>query len=117
MAITKISTIAVMVSDENNAKQWYKKKLNFEVMSNEPHWIVVGPEGSSTGIHLCPDEKLETGNQGIVLKADNIEKTCEEMKNNGVEFVRELSKSEWDEDIRYAVFKDPDGNELWLMPE
>jgi len=116
MAITQIATIAVMVSDENKSKEWYEKKLNFEVMSNEPHWIVVGPKGSSTGIHLCPDAELEPGNQGIVLKADNIEKTFKEMKNNGIAFVRELSRSEWDENIRYAVFKDPDGNEFSLMP-
>ncbi len=115
MAINQIATIAVMVSDENRAKEWYKKKLNFEVRSDEPHWIVVGPKGSSTGIHLCPDSELEPGNQGIVLKADDIEKTCKDMEKNGVEFVRELSKAEWDEDIRYAIFKDPDGNEFWLM--
>ncbi len=117
MAISQIATIAVMVSDENKAKEWYKKKLKFEVRSNEPHWIVVCPKGSFTGFHLCPDAELETGNQGIVLKADNIEKTCKELKDNGVEFVRELLPAEWDENIRYAVFKDPDGNEFWLMPE
>jgi lactoylglutathione lyase len=115
MAINQIATIAVMVSDENKAKEWYKKKLNFEVMSNEPHWIVVGPKGSSTGIHLCPDSDLEPGNQGIVLKTDDIEKTCKELKKNGVEFVRELSPSEWDEDMRYAIIKDLDGNEFSLM--
>jgi hypothetical protein len=37
------------------------------------------------------------------------------MKNNGIEFVRELSKSEWDENMIYAIFKDPDGNEFSLM--
>lgn len=115
MTINQIATIAVMVSDENNAKEWYKKKLNFEVKSNEPHWIVVGPKGTTCGFHLCPDEELEPGNQGIVLKADDVEKTCKEMEKNGVEFVRKLSKADWDENIRYAIFKDPDGNEFWLM--
>ncbi len=115
--ITKIATIAVMVSDENKAKEWYKKKLNFEILSDEPHWIVVGPTGSQTGLHLCPDGDLEPGNQGIVLKASNIEKTCSDLKTKGIQFTRELSKSEWNEDLRYAVFKDPDGNEFHLMPE
>ncbi len=117
MGITQIATIAVMVLDEDKAKEWYKKKLKFEVKSNEPHWIVVGPKGSSTGFHLCPDAELEPGNQGIVLRADNIERTCKELKGNGVEFVRELSPAEWDEDVSYAVFKDPDGNEFWLLQE
>ena len=115
MAINQIATIAVMVSDEDKAKEWYKKKLNFEIMSNEPHWIVVGPKGVSTGIHLCPDSELEPGNQGIVLKAYNAEKTCKDLKKNGVEFVRELAKADWDESMSYAIFKDPDGNEFMLM--
>jgi len=115
MAIKQIATVAVMVSDEDKAKKWYKSKLGFEIMSNESHWIVVGPKGSLTGLHLCPDEKLEPGNQGIVLKSDNVEKTCQELKKKGVEFTRELAKSEWDEEVIYAMFKDPDGNEFWLM--
>jgi catechol 2,3-dioxygenase-like lactoylglutathione lyase family enzyme len=115
MAIKRIATIAVMVSDEDKAKKWYKSKLGFEIMSNESHWIVVGPKGSSTGLHLCPDEKLEPGNQGIVLKADNVEKTYQDLKKKGVEFTRELAKSEWDEEVIYAMLKDPDGNVFWLM--
>lgn len=115
MAIKEIGTIAVMVKDENKSRDWYKDKLGFEVLSNVPHWIVVGFKGSKTGIHLCPDEKLETGNQGIVLKTDNIEKTYAELKKKGVEFTRELAKSEWDDDMKYAVLKDPDGNEFQLM--
>jgi len=115
MAISKIATIAVMVSDENKAKKWYKDKLDFNVMNDEPHWIVVGPKGSDTGFHLCSDEKLEAGNQGIVLLSKNLEKTCKELKTKGVAFTRELSPSEWDKKLSYAVFKDLDGNEFWLM--
>jgi len=117
MAIKKIATIAVMVSDEKKSRDWYKSKLNFEIISNEPHWVVVGPKGSATGFHLCPDEDLEPGNQGIVLYADNAQKTCEELKKKGVEFARDLAKSEWDENMKYAIIRDPDGNEFWLMQE
>ena len=115
MAINQISTIAVMVKDEQKAKEWYKSKLGMEVMYDEPHWIVVGPKGSKTGLHLCPDEKLEPGNQGIVLKTDNAKKTCAELKKKGVAFVRELAKSEWDDELMYAVIRDPDGNEFQIM--
>lgn len=117
MTIKKIATIAVMVADEKKARDWYKNKLDFEVMSNEPHWIVVGPKDSKTGFHLCPDEDLEPGKQGIVLYADDVEKTYEELKKNGVEFTRQLAKSEWEEDSKYAIFKDLDGNEFLLKEE
>ena len=29
----------------------------------------------------------------------------------------ELGKSEWDESMKYAMFKDPDGNIFWIMPK
>jgi len=47
---------------------------------------------------------------------DDIENTCQKLKSKGVEFSRDLAKAEWDENMRYAMFKDPDGNEFWLMP-
>jgi catechol 2,3-dioxygenase-like lactoylglutathione lyase family enzyme len=115
--ITKFASIAVLVSNGKKSKEWYREKLGFEVKEDENHWIVVAPKGSETGIHLCQAKELEPGNQGILFFADNIDATCKELKNKGVEFTRPLDKAEWDEKIRYAMFKDPDGNEFWLMPK
>jgi catechol 2,3-dioxygenase-like lactoylglutathione lyase family enzyme len=114
--IERIQSVAVMVSDEKKAKEWYRDKLGFEVRSDEEHWVVVAPRGSSFSIHLCPDEPLEPGNTGILFLAGDIEDTCKELKNKGVQFTRELGRSEWDEKMTYAMFKDPDGNVFWLMP-
>lgn len=69
-----------------------------------------------TGIHLCKGETLEPGNTGILFYTDNVEATYQELKGKGVEFTRELGKAEWDENVKYAMFRDPDGNEFWLMP-
>ncbi len=117
MGIERIRSIAVVVSDETKAKEWYTGKLGFEVQSDEKHWVVVGPRGSTIGLHLCPDEKLEPGNSGILFLADDVDGTCQELKGRGVEFTRELGKAEWDESMKYAMFKDPDGNIFWLMPK
>jgi len=116
MVIERIRSVAVVVSDEKKAKEWYRDKLGFEVQDDEDHWVVVAPQGSSTGIHLCKGEPLEPGNTGILFYADDIEATYQELKRKGVEFTRELGKAEWDEKMKYAMFKDPDGNEFWLMP-
>jgi len=115
--IERFRSVAVMVSDEKKAKEWYGGKLGFEVQSDEEHWVVVAPKGSPTGIHLCPDEPIEPGNTGILFLAADIENTCNELKRKGVEFTRELGKAEWDESMVYAMFKDPDGNVFWLMPK
>jgi extradiol dioxygenase family protein len=79
MAIERIRSVAVVVSDEKKAKEWYRDRLGFEVQDEMEHWVVVGPPGSPTGIHLC--------------------------------------KAEWNENVTYAMLKDPDGNEFWLMPK
>ena len=117
MPIKLIRSVAVVVSDENKAKEWYRDKLGFEIQDDEGHWVVVGSHGSSTGIHLCKVEPLEPGNTGILFFADDIEDTYQELKRKGVEFTRDLGKAEWDENMRYAIFRDPDGNEFWLMPK
>jgi lactoylglutathione lyase len=117
MAIDQIRTVAVMVSDEKKARDWYRDKLGFEIQEDHEHWIVAAPRGSPTGLHLCPDEPLEPGNTGIVFYTADIEGTCKHLKASGVEFTRELGKSEWDPDLKYAMFKDPDGNVFWLMPK
>ncbi len=117
MAIERIRSVAVVVSDETKAKEWYNDRLGFEIQEGMEHWVVVGPPGSPTGIHLCKGETLEPGNTGILFYADNVEATYQELKRKGVEFTRELDKAEWDENTKYAMFKDPDGNEFWLMPK
>lgn len=117
LAIEQIRSVAVMVSDEKKAKEWYRDRLGFEVQSDEEHWVVVAPRGSSVGLHLCPDGPLEPENTGILLLAADVEGTCNELKSKGVEFTRELGKAEWDESMKYAMFKDSDGNVFWLMPK
>jgi catechol 2,3-dioxygenase-like lactoylglutathione lyase family enzyme len=117
MPIERIRSVAVVVSDAKKAKEWYVDKLGFEVQEDMEHLVVVGPPNSSTGIHLCQVEPLEPGNTGILFFADDVESTYKDLKGKGVEFTRELGKAEWNENVKYAMFKDSDGNEFWLMPK
>lgn len=112
-----MATVAVLVSNGKRSKEWFRDKLGFEVKEDGGHWIVVAPRGSKTGIHLCEVKELEPGNQGILFYAEDADATCKELKQKGVEFTRPLGKAEWDEKMTYAMFKDPDGNEYWLMPK
>ncbi len=113
----EIGTVAVVVSDAKRSKNWYVEKLGFTVQDDADHWVVVRPANSPVGLHLCEMEPLEPGNTGITLLTSNIESTYEELKKKGVEFTRELAPSEWDENMRYAMLEDPDGNEFWLIPK
>ena len=115
--IEQNQTVAVMVSDEKGAKEWYRDKLEFEVQRE------LGPLDSSCSasiiirLDLCPDEALEPGDTGILMPAGGIENTGKELERKGLRFTRELGKAEWDETIAYAMLKDPDGNVFWLMPK
>ena len=64
-------------------------------------------------MHLCETKPLEQGNTGIAFRVDDLDKTYKEMTGKGVEFTVKPTKEEWG---TYAMFKDPDGNEFWLMP-
>lgn len=44
---------------------------------------------------------------------DDIQKTCEELKGKGVEFIKEPAPEEWGG--WFATFKDPDGNYLQIF--
>lgn len=113
--ITGFGSVAVLVSDSKKSKEWFRDKLGFEIRDDSDHWVVVAPRGSTTGIHVCQSKKLEPGNQGILFYADDVEATYKELVSKGVKFSRELKKAEWDENMKYAMIQDPDGNEYWLM--
>lgn len=115
--IREIHSVAVMVSDAQRSSDWYTQKLGLERKSeSQDHWVVVGPKGAGTGLHLCQagfmGSTLEPGNTGVLLSVDDLEKTVRELKGRGVEFAKDVTREQWGS---YAIVKDPDGNEFWLM--
>ena len=112
--IKSIVDVAVVVSNASKSAEWYKEKLGLEIRAQEGHWVTVAPKGSGPVLHLCEMTPLEKGNTGICFQVDDIDKTYKEMGGKGVEFTVKPTKEEWG---TYAMFKDPDGNEFWLMPE
>lgn len=114
---TAVVSVAVLVNDAKKSAEWYHDKLGFET-SIQGHWVEVKPKGSTSVIHLC--EKCEDwgtdlpgGQTGIFIKSDDKENTYNEMKKKGVEFAVELQEAPWGGG-KYAIFKDPDGNQFWM---
>jgi catechol 2,3-dioxygenase-like lactoylglutathione lyase family enzyme len=102
-------SVAVMVSDAKKSAQWYQEKLGFESEA-EGHWVTVFPKGTEWKIHLCQG-KPEPGNTGIAFYSKNVEKTAAELKNRGVKFTLNVTKSKGG---ATAMFEDLDGNVFWL---
>jgi lactoylglutathione lyase len=131
--ITGVGSVAVLVYDAKRSAEWYRDKLGFEIAGIEGHAVFVKPQGSQAILlHLC--EKCDDwendhpgGRTGIWLQCgeieihkdektgrvipasrpEDVEKTYQELKKNGVEFSEELTTTKWG---KFAILRDPDGN-------
>lgn len=117
--------IALVVSDYDEAIDFYTKKLHFELVDDtyqpeqDKRWVVISPPGSQGAtILLAKASKSEQepfiGNQAggrvfLFLGTDDFNRDYQEMKQLGIEFVREPKVQEYG---TVAVFKDLYGN-LW----
>ncbi len=124
-----IAHLALVVSDYDEAIQFYTKQLNFRlvedtVLSESKRWVVVAPPGSQapSGGQCClllakaasEEQQSRTGNQTggrvfLFLYTDDFWRDYNDMLAKGIEFVREPSAEEYG---TVAVFKDLYGN-LW----
>ncbi len=123
--IQSIVHIALVVKDYDEAIEFYTKKLHFTLVEDtyqpeqDKRWVLVAPPGSNgTTILLAraskPDQEPFIGNQAggrvfLFLGTDNFWRDYEEMKDLGIEFVREAKHVDYG---TVAVFKDLYGN-LW----
>ncbi|HXQ93130.1 MAG TPA: VOC family protein [Nitrososphaerales archaeon] len=108
--------VAVVVSNAQEAKEWYVDKLGFKVVLDRGHVVCVSPnvKGDSLVLHLCADNfaPLESGNTEIGFTADDFEKACEELSAKGVRFSMQPTN---EDDFKSAKFLDLNGNEFWLF--
>ncbi len=120
--ITHVETVAVYVSDQQRARNFYVDQLGFELRKDTSmgpeeralRWIEVAPSGAQTVLALFTPLGLEDRigtNSGLVFLCDDIETTTAELKDRGVTFSQEptMIPSGW-----WAQFEDPDGNQFGL---
>ncbi|MET3289384.1 UNVERIFIED_CONTAM: lactoylglutathione lyase [Brevibacillus sp. OAP136] len=117
--ITKMATIAVYVSNQQEALTFWTEKVGFEVKRNQPmgpdaSWIELTPPQAQTCLVIYPKSMMpdaEERKPSIVFETANIQETYAKMKENGVDFLEEPNQMPWG---TYARFVDPDGNEFLL---
>ena len=132
----KISVAQLWVHDQDEALDFYTKKVGLEVRTDvtmpelgDFRWLVVGPAGQpEIGIVLMaiPGEPvmdsqtagdvrnlMAKGFAGTVfLTTDDVHASAEEMKARGVEFTEEPAERPYGID---SAFRDPSGNSLRMM--
>ena len=111
-----IGIATLYVSDQDRAKDFFTKKLAWEVRDDAPmgdmRWLTVAPKGAQTALVLVKgfadwsEEKVGC-DTGLVLEVDDVFATGEQLKKNGVEFVSDPSIEFFG---GWARFKDSEGN-------
>jgi catechol 2,3-dioxygenase-like lactoylglutathione lyase family enzyme len=113
--ISKVTHVALLVRDQEEALAWYTEKLGFEVRSNEPfpgdpehQWITIAPPGQE-GLEIIlqpPEWGPEQGGveqrealigqaPGFVLETTDCQKDYEELQAKGVTFTGPPMEMPW----------------------
>lgn len=123
-----IAHIALVVSDYDEALDFYVGKLGFRVVEDtyqpeqSKRWVVVSPPGSAGASLLLarastPDQEASIGNQAggrvfLFLQTDDFWRDYKRMVSAGVTFVRPPSEASYG---TVAVFEDLYGNRWDLL--
>lgn len=125
-----ISRFTLVVSDYDDAIEFYTQKLHFELledtaMSETKRWVRIAPPGYQEGnceILLAKavgeDQEKSIGNQSggrvfLFLYTDDFERDYQNLLDKGIRIFREKSVESYG---KVAVFKDLYGN-LWDLIE
>lgn len=117
--IRRIKFASIPVRDQDRALDFYVNQLGFAVQTDQPmgpgkRWIEIRPPKGDTGLALfTPDghEDRIGSFTGLSFECDDVQKTYDELKAKGVEFVKSPQAQPWG---MFAIFKDSEGNQIVL---
>ena len=126
MAIDRVATVCMFVSDQDRAKRFYTSVLGFELHEDSPlypgapnRWVSVAPKGSETELILyLPDENWEHykqvvgKSQAITFNVTGMDGLARDLKAKGVKFLKEPDVQPWGTN---AIIRDSEGNSLILV--
>jgi uncharacterized glyoxalase superfamily protein PhnB len=133
--LDKLTTVNVWVNDQDEALEFYTKKLGMEVRDDVTvpemgnfRWLTVAPPKSEVALALMvvpgpPVFDQETADQlkalvakgaagGLFFATEDCRGTYEELKAKGVEFSQEPTEQPYGLD---AGFRDSSGNSMRMM--
>jgi catechol 2,3-dioxygenase-like lactoylglutathione lyase family enzyme len=112
-------TAAIAVSDMDKAKEFYEGKLGLTGGEEQGDGGITYPAGDGTAIHPYPSPYAGKSEATLAFfEVDDVEKVVDELSSNGVTFeqygdpinTNEKGIAEFDDGVKGAFFKDPDGN-------
>lgn len=125
--ITNIGSVCVFVKDQQRAKSFYTEMLGMELRRDDPmpnesgdRWISVAPPDSKTELVLYQQgdaawshyESTYGTVQSITLLSDDLVKTLDTLRAQGVKVLIDTSVQEWGS---FAMIEDSEDNSLLLV--
>ena len=113
--IKQVKFVSIPVADQNRALDFYTEKLGFTIITDQPfdekqRWIELRVPKAETRVVLFtpPGDESRVGSfMNMSYVCDDIDKTYEELKSRGLEFMGPPKKECWG---TFAIFKDSEGN-------
>lgn len=114
----KLYAICLLVEDHDRSLRFYRDTLGLEVNSQDTKYtdFKLGEslfaifEKSEATLMFSASHMKSGGGAVIAFPVENVEKSCEELKNKGIEIFEGPKQMPWGQTVAY--FKDPDGNIL-----
>jgi|SRR5581483_10331097 len=100
--------------------QWYERSLAFRIIAeNEGKYFLQAPNGTLLEIipgegSLPPPKLTDVGVRHVALLVDDLTRSCDELKERGIEFITGILKVE-SLGLQVIFFRDLDGNLLHLI--
>ena len=111
--ITGVGTVAIPVTDQDRALEFYVGQLGFETRRDVPfgdgRWIEVAPPGAATTIALVPAGIPA----GIRLTTQDADTDHADLRARGVDADPEVMRIP-DAPPMFGL-RDPDGNHIWVV--
>jgi catechol 2,3-dioxygenase-like lactoylglutathione lyase family enzyme len=120
--VGRVGRVAVPVSDQDRAIEFYTEKLGFTVDADIPvgdsyRWVEVSPPAGGTALAIVPPPQHAPDrigiDTGVILTTDDIDEAQAELSARGVD-VDEVSRM-GDPVPPMLFFRDQDGNTLLIV--
>ena len=111
--INRLKFVSIPCVDQERALSFWRDRLGFKVATDQPfdekqRWIELKIPGAETEVVLFTADGARAGGFfNGAFTCDNIQKTYEDMKAQGVEFVQPPKTEPWGTS---SIFKDSEGN-------
>lgn len=117
--INGIGQVAVPIKELNRALTFYKEILGMPLLFNTDTMAFFDCDGVRLLLSLPEKEQFATASSVLYFTVDDINRSYEKMKNNGVSFIDEphVVAKMGEIETWMAFFKDSEGNTHSLMSE